>query len=247
MAEETRTFGVHACLAIHRSRPGDVQRAWVTEETLGTVAEMLRDLARRRRPYRVVGGEELSRVAGVKHHEGVCIQAIERPAPSLEQLLEALGGGAARLVFLDGVRNPHNLGAILRVCAHFGAVAALGVRGEIPAPTGAARRVAEGAAEHVPVVVVDDAPAAIARLAAAGIVPIATAADAPGDLFEAELPERCLFLLGAERTGLSEPVRRSAKAAIAIAGTGAVDSLNVSTACAVLLGEHWRRHGDGGP
>lgn len=240
---ESRTFGLHACLALHRARPDDVRRAWVTEEALGAVGEMLRDLARRRRPYRVVGRDELARVAGVQHHEGVCIQATDRPVPSLPELLRSLPAGPARLVFLDGVRNPHNLGAILRVCAHFGAAAVVGERGVIPAATGAARRVAEGAAEHVPVIGVGDATDALRAMGAAGCVAVATAADAPTDLFAAELPERCVLLLGAERTGLSATLRQAASVELAVAGTGAVESLNVSTACAVLLAEHWRRYG----
>lgn len=231
---------MHACLAVFQARPDDVRRAWVTEEALESVGDLLRELARQRKPYKVVDADELGRVAGVRHHEGVCIQAVEPEPPTLAGVLAGLSG-PARLVFLDGVSNPHNLGAILRVCAHFGAAAVVGARGAIPAPTGAARRVAEGAAEHVPVVAVPDALGALREMSGAGLIPVATAADAPLDLFDAELPERCVFLLGAERTGLSDPLRAAASSLVSIGGTGAVESLNVSTACAVLLAEHWRR------
>jgi TrmH RNA methyltransferase len=72
---------------------------------------------------------------------------------------------------------------------------------------------------------------------------VATAHDAKESLYLCELPKRCVFLMGAEGTGLSAKVRALASTTIAIRGTGAVESLNVSTAAAVLLGEHWRRFG----
>jgi TrmH RNA methyltransferase len=244
-----RIYGVQACLAAFRARGKGVRRAWVTEKAAPQVGEMLRALAKRRRPYHVVSEDELGRVSGAVHHEGICIEADQAVAPDLEQVLgslEARPDTPARLLYLDGISNPHNLGALLRTAAHFGVHAVVGSEGELPAVRGAARRVAEGAAEHVPVVPVPDAAGALDRVQRAGVVPVATVADEGHDLYEAELPARCILLLGAERTGLSAKLQRRAELAVRIPGTGSVQSLNVSAACAVLLAEHYRRfRGDG--
>ncbi len=238
---ESKVYGIHACRAVFETRPDDVLRAWVVEERVPAVGDLLRELARARRPYKLVPAEELARIAGARHHEGICLLVRERPAPSLGEVLGAIPEGApARMVWLDGVANPHNVGAVLRVCAHFGVLAAVGT--ELPPPSGAARRVAEGGAEHVPSVALTDPRAAFDALGAAGFAAVATAANAPDDLFVTELPARCVYLIGAERAGLSPRLRAMASRTVRIGGTGAVESLNVSTACAVLLAEHWRRY-----
>lgn len=220
-----------------------MRRVFVNEAVARQIGDVLRELARRRLPYRIVGDEELARVAGSRHHEGVCFIARPPPEPDEAQIFARYRRGErpARMVYLDGVENPHNVGAILRTAAHFGAVALAGSRDRLPKPSGAAARVAEGGAEHVPVLRWVD-PLESLRSLASTFALVATAHDAPTDVYRAELPRRCVFLMGAEGTGLSAEVRRLATMAVAIPGTGAVESLNVSNAAAILLGEHWRRY-----
>lgn len=245
MAARQTIVGVNASLAALRARPEAIRRAWVTERSRDQVRELLRELARRKRPYRVTSDAEIAKVSGAAHHEGVCVEAPPPPAWSLPELAKTLaaGDGPARLIYLDGVQNPHNLGAMLRTCAHFGARAVLGVAGDLPRLGGAAMRVAEGGAEHVPVVAARERGESVDDLRRAGCAIIATAADAEDDLFASELPARAVFVLGAERAGVSARVRARADVVVSIPGSGAVDSLNVSAACAVLLAEHGRRHG----
>ncbi len=244
-ARRPTIVGVSACLATLRVRPAAIRRAWVTEAARPAVRELLRELGHRRRPYRVTTDAEIKKVSGVTHHEGVCVEAPPPPAPSGGELLQKLEGerGPARLIYLDGVQNPHNLGAMLRTCAHFGARAVIGAAGELPRLGPAVMRVAEGGAEHVPVVEVRDPIEFLAELRRAGISVVATAADADDGLYASELEARAVFVLGAEREGVSAAIRRCADALVSIPGSGAVDSLNVGTACAVLLAEHTRRHG----
>ena len=239
-ARDVKIYGRNACEALFRARPGDVRRAFVNERTARAMGAMLSELARRRLPYRVVSDEELARVAGSQHHEGVCLVARPRPEPD-ERAVFAVRG-PARAVYLDGVENPHNVGAILRTAAHFGVIALAGARDRLPAPAGAVARVAEGGAEHVPVVRFAD-PLASLRALSKEFALVATAHDARESVFEARLPERCVILLGAEGRGLSAKVRALASMAVAIPGTGAVESLNVASAAAVLLAEHYRRFG----
>ncbi|RMG93503.1 MAG: rRNA methyltransferase, partial [Candidatus Dadabacteria bacterium] len=112
-------YGRSACRALADRRPDDVIRAFLAEDRIGEFGPLLRHLARRRVPYRVVGPEELERVSGSRHHEGICLVAKLPRAPTPEEL--AAEPGPARVLALAGVSNPHNLGAIVRTAAQFGA------------------------------------------------------------------------------------------------------------------------------
>lgn len=241
---DAKFFGLHACRELAVRRPDAVHRAFVTESTLPLFGDLLKALARRRRPYRVVDEDELSTVAGSRHHEGVCLIADPLADPDPTQVLDALARrSAARMVFLDGIGNPHNVGAILRTAAHFGAGALVGLAEELVQPSGAVARVAQGGAEHVPVLRLRHPRRSLGRMADAGFTRVATVVEGGVDLYEADLPSRCVFMLGSEREGLSESARRLADRSVTIPGTGAVESLNVSAAAAVLLAEHVRRYG----
>src|SRR5690606_37911850 len=121
-------YGRNACLALFARRPDDVRRVFVREDVARKIGEVLRELARRRLPYRIVSDEELAKVAGSQHHEGICFYARPLPAPDEAALLAPFRAGdrAGCLLYLDGVENPHNVGAILRTAAHFGCVALAG-------------------------------------------------------------------------------------------------------------------------
>ncbi len=238
-----RTFhGFNACRALFEARPDAIRRVLLSESVAPRFGDLMRAMARMRRPYRVVDAAELDKVAGSRHHEGVCIIAEALSPPSPADLLEGLGDRPARYLFLDGVGNPHNVGAILRSAAHFGQSAVAGFPEELPAVAGAVARIAEGAAEHVPVLSWPDPGRALDRLAEQGFSSVATVVRGAPSLFETELPRRVVFLIGAERDGLSEAARDAADLGVTIPGTGTVESLNVAAACAVLLAEHARQH-----
>jgi RNA methyltransferase, TrmH family len=243
LAGRPTIVGVSACLAVLSARPQAIRRAWVTEAARPRVRELLRELGRRRRPYRITDDAEIKRVSGAVHHEGVCVEAPLPPAPSEDELVRSLAAdrSTARLVYLDGVQNPHNVGAMLRTCAHFGVRGLLGAAGELPRLGAAAIRVAEGGAEHVPVVPCIRPRAALEGLRRAGFAVLATAAGAPRTLYSDDLAPRAVFVLGAEREGVSAPILDLADRPVSIPGSGVVDSLNVGAACAVVLAEHCRR------
>ncbi len=242
VARDVKFYGLNACLALFDARPGDVRRAFVAERRVPELGELLRELAQRRVAYRIVDADELARVAGSQHHEGVCFFASPAPEPDDAALFSRVGGGPARVVYLDAVENPHNVGAIVRTAAHFGCVAVAGPADVMPAPVGATARVAEGGVEHVAMLRWADPLASLRKLSARFTL-VATAHDAPESVFDARLPDRAIFLLGAEGPGLSRAIRHMAHLTVAIPGTGAVESLNVAAATAVLLAEHYRRFG----
>jgi TrmH RNA methyltransferase len=239
---EVRRFGFAACRAIVARRREDVRKLWLAEARVADFRDALAWFARRRIGYRIVAEDELERLAASKHHEGIVIDVLERPPQTLAGWIAGLpASGAAQVLWLGGVGNPHNLGAILRSAAHFGAAAVIAGPGSARL-SGAACRVAEGGAEAVPYLIGSDPGADFAALRAGGFRPIATSSHARDAVHAADLPPRVAWLIGAEGEGLDPRLVRAADACLAIAGTGAVESLNVSAAVAVLLAEHRRRY-----
>jgi RNA methyltransferase, TrmH family len=154
-----------------------------------------------------------------------------------------LAEGPSLALWLDGVGNPHNLGAILRSAAHFGVAGVLLPAGSGLAVSGAAARIAEGGAEGVPLVDAGEPPSAFARLHCAGFTPMATVVRGGDDLYRTPLPERLLLVMGAEGEGVDPAIAATCERRLGIPGTGAVESLNVSAATAVFLSE-WARRRD---
>jgi TrmH RNA methyltransferase len=224
---------------VFAKRPDDIIRAYVTQAQMAAAAELLRWCAAQHRAYHVVTNEEMARVTQSSHHEGICLLAKTPMRLTLEPLCMRLATqlGPVCVLLLEGVTNPHNLGAILRVAAHFGAAAVVqcGETGTVPRLSAAVCRTAEGAAEHVPVVTVKDGRSAIERLRRCALEVVASSSHAPVTLYARSLPRRCLLLLGSEAEGLSPELMAAADATVAIPGTGWVESLNVACAAAVFL------------
>ena len=190
--------------------------------------------------YRVVEDGDLQKLAASSHHEGLVADVLrEMPAP-LSTWLRDLPAGPQCALWLDGVGNPHNFGAILRSAAHFGIAAILLPKDSTLALSGAAARVAEGGAEAVPLVRLGRADNSIAQLHGAGFRLAATVVEGGEALFDASLPERLVYVMGAEGEGMDREFARACDLRVSIPGSGAVESLNVAAATAVLLAD-WRR------
>jgi TrmH RNA methyltransferase len=148
-------------------------------------------------------------------------------------------------LWLDGVGNPHNLGAILRSAAHFGAAAVLLPKHSTMTLSGAAARVAEGGAEQVPFVRLGREDNAIAQLHGAGFTLAATIVRGGSDAFATALPQRLVYVIGAEGEGMDPKLAALCDLRLSIPGSGTVESLNVAAATAVLLAQ-WRHPRGGG-
>jgi TrmH RNA methyltransferase len=183
----------------------------------------------------VVEEGDLQKLAASAHHEGVVAEVLREEPQSLTAWLRDLRAGPQCALWLDGVGNPHNLGAILRSAAHFGVAAILLPKHSTLALSGAAARVAEGGAEAVPFVRLGRDDNAIAQLHGAGFALAATVVRGGTDLFKAELPRRLVYVLGAEGEGMSADLVAACDMRVSIPGSGAVESLNVASATAVLL------------
>ncbi|MDH5823879.1 TrmH family RNA methyltransferase [Luteimonas sp. RD2P54] len=236
---ELRLYGINAVRAVFARRPQAIRKLYLAEARIPALQPLLKWCVENRIGYRVVGEDELARLAGSAHHEGVVAEVLRAEPLALEPWLRALPAGAACALWLDGVGNPHNLGAILRSAAHFGVAAVLLPQRSGLALSGAAARVAEGAAEAVPLVRAGDDAAALAALRGAGFGLAATVVRAGDDLFAAPLPPRLVYVLGAEGAGMDSALAAACDLRLSIPGTGAVESLNVAAAAAVLLAA-WR-------
>lgn len=241
---ELRIFGVNACRAAYERNPDSIRKAYLLEALVPRFRDVLAALAQRRVGYRIVGPGDLDKLTQSQHHEGICFEVLRRaPLPLAEFLRRDHARGApSLLVWLDGVSNPHNFGAVLRIAAHFGADAVLLPPNASLVMTGAAARVAEGAAEVVPLVATGEVHGALDALRRARYEVAATVVRGGRDLYLEALPRRLVLVFGAEGTGLSNALAQAIPLKLGIPGTGAVESLNIASAVAVAAAEHWRRH-----
>lgn len=244
-AREQRIYGLNACLALYAQRPQDIRKVWLLESRIPKLKGVLAFCVKHRLGYTIVEDLDLEKLSGSAHHEGVCFSAMPREEQSLSAWLRDLPRGPAIALWLDGVGNPHNLGAILRSAAHFGAAGVLLPKHSELAVSGAAARVAEGGAEQVPMVRLGRSDNAIAQLKSAGFELAATVVRGGRSLYSLDLPERLVLVMGAEQLGVAEDMANAAAVKLGIPGSGKVESLNVASATAVCLGEWLRQRQQG--
>lgn len=243
--EELRLHGLNAVRAVHARRPDAIRKLYLAEARIPQLQPLLKWCVANRVGYRVVEDADLQKLAASSHHEGVVADVLREDSLPLSSWLRDLPAGPRCALWLDGVGNPHNLGAILRNAAHFGVAAVLLPKASPLALSGAAARVAEGGAESVPFVRMGREDNSIAQLRGAGFVMAATAAQGGQDLFAAQLPARLVYVLGAEGAGMSPALAAACDLRLSIPGSGVVDSLNVASASAVLLASWFRIHARG--
>lgn len=237
--DELRLYGWNAVQALFEHRPQALRKLYLTESLIPRMQPVLKWCVANRVGYRVVEDGDLNKLAATTHHEGLVADVLRAPMLELDEWLATLPAGAPVLaLWLDGVGNPHNFGAILRSAANFGVAGLLLPPGSTLALSGAAARVAEGGAESVPLVRLPELPEAMAQLRAAGIGLAATLVEGGKDLFATELPQRLVYVMGAEGEGMDRDLADDCDLQVSIPGSGAVESLNVASATAVLLA-HW--------
>lgn len=231
-------FGHRAAAAVWAVRPGDVIKIGYARERAADVEEMLRAAAAQRIPVDELGEGELERAARSTHHEGLVVRAKPRKWSSLSDLADALIRARGFAVALDRVRNPYNVGAILRSAAFFGIDAAiLGSLAPHPALAPDAIRVAEGGVEHLRLSRTTDLAETLVRLRGRGMRVIGAESDARASLFGYAFAAPTVLVLGHEREGLSAAVRAACDDVVAIPGAGHVVSLNVGVAASVCIAE----------
>lgn len=237
-----RISGLPAVQALFANDPDRVERLFFDDRMKVHMGAACARLAELRRPYRLVEGEELERVAGSVMHGGVV--AVARPRPILTFEVEMAKDWAAAgdpLMLLDGVSNPHNLGAIVRTAAFFGLKRLILADHPSQAlPSEAAYRIAEGGFEHVEIYRANGFPGQVHHLGN-WYRTIGTALGAPAPLNRLSGGARPVaVVLGNEEHGISDETRRACTEVATIPGGGAVQSLNVSATAAILVYEMMR-------
>ena len=238
--QELRYYGLNAVQAVFAQRPEAIRKLYLAESRIPQMQPLLAWCVQNRIGYRVVEEVDLGKLAASSHHEGVVADVLRVEPQGLSAWLESLPAGPALALWLDGVGNPHNFGAILRSAAHFGVAAILQSQDSTLAVSGAAARVAEGGAECVPLVRMADREAALAQLRGAGFQLGATIVSGGEDMFATPLPQRLVYVMGAEGEGMDPQLAAVCDLRLSIPGSGAVESLNVAAATAVFLAE-WQR------
>ena len=224
-----RFWGKHAVAAALDNPARRVTRAWATREAAGFMQFPV-DL-----PVTLADVADLGRlVPGDAPHQGVVVEVEPLEESWLADLL-AEAGARSTLLVLDQVTDPHNVGAILRSAAAFGALGIVTQDRHSPPESGALAKAASGALERVPWVRVVNLARALEEIAEAGFWRIGLAGDAELDLKAALGPPRVALVLGAEGPGMRANTRDHCDAVARLPISAAVESLNVSNAAAVAL------------
>ncbi|HCC37725.1 MAG TPA: RNA methyltransferase [Treponema sp.] len=251
LTDELAVCGLNAALAVCEHHPETVNRLFLREDRLKLFTGICKQLAERKRPYKICLDEELERISKSVHHQGV-VAMIEEPvvAPLSREELDEWAEEGKTGVLLHSVGNDHNLGAIARAAAFFDVDFLILNENDSEARLStSAYRVAEGGLEHIATRKITNS-AAFLKDASKRI--ITAAADVRARLrirdFDSVLREKSaklrrggragvVLVLGNEETGLPSDVKNQCSCLFRIPGTGKIESLNVAQAAALFLHE----------
>ena len=241
-------FGIHAVRALLQAAPQRLRALFLQSSRHDERSAQLEQLAR-------AAGCQITRVdarwfetrLGQAVHQGVAAQVVPLPPWGETQLLEAVaaapmsGSSAPLLLALDGVQDPHNLGACLRSANACGAMAVIVPKDRAAPLNATARKVAAGAAEFTPLAVVTNLSRTLQLLKEVDVWSVGADAEAPTAAHEVDLTGRRVLVMGAEGSGLRSLTRRNCDWLARLPLAGAVESLNVSVATGMLLYEAVRQ------
>lgn len=239
-------FGFHAVSVRLKSAPTSVIEVYVDPSRRDARMRQFVDRAREAGVRLMdADGLRLAKLAGSHGHQGVA--ALVNPvaqARSLDDRLDQLeqpGGEVPLLLVLDGVTDPHNLGACLRVADGAGAQAVIAPKDHAAGINATVAKVASGAAETVPYFMVTNLARTLNELKERHIWVIGTSDDATKTIYDVDLKGPVALVLGAEGHGMRQLTRKTCDELVRIPMQGAVESLNVSVASAVCLYEALRQ------
>jgi RNA methyltransferase, TrmH family len=233
-----RVCGLPAVSALFERDPGRVERLFFEPQFRIAASDFCATLARARKPYREVGTVELARVAGTLLHGGIA--AISRPRPLAAFDPMAVTGwavGGEPILILDGIGNPHNLGAIVRTAAFFGIKhVVLADRPDQALPSDASYRVAEGGLEHVTLYQASLGTVLVQLRRSYHVVGSAPGREKP--VMRCRTEKAPALILGNEEKGMDPATFALCDEIVTIPGNGQMQSLNVAAAAAILIYAH---------
>lgn len=242
--------GLHAVLTALKQRAERVAGVWVSADRIDKRVQGVLDAAREAGvKFHRVPRAKLDEMARGLRHQGAIARVRMAPAAGeagLSAHVASLSGPALLLV-LDGVQDPHNLGACLRVADATGCAAVILPRDRAAPVSAVARRAASGAAESVKLFQVVNLARTMRDLQEAGFWLVGATQDAPDEVYDVDLTGRIALVLGGEGQGLRRLTREHCDRLVRIPMAGVVESLNVSVAAGICLYEAVRQRRDSAP
>lgn len=246
MAESQFIYGMHAVEAILNRDPSAILEVWVDkgrhDQRLGKLVDKIRQQGF---AIQLLKKDQLTDLVKADRHQGVvvrCRVASAKNENALQKLLDDLNEPPLLLV-LDGVQDPHNLGACLRSADAAGVHAVIAPKDRAAGLNATVRKVASGAAETVPFITVTNLARTLRSIQERGIWLVGAAGETETSLYAAELKGPLAIIMGAEDKGLRRLTREACDVLVKIPMRGSVESLNVSVATAVCLFEALRQRG----
>ncbi len=235
-------FGFHAVTARIRHEASSIEEIYVDAKRVdGRMQDLLSAAKAANVRIIMVDDQRLDRIVGTRRHQGVIALAGELTlARNLDELLDAIVGPPLLLV-LDGITDPHNLGACLRVADGAGAHAVIVPKDRAVGLNATAAKVASGAAESVPYITVTNLARTLRELKERDIWLIGTTDDAEKGLYDADFSGAVALVMGSEGEGMRRLTRETCDFLVSVPMFGAVESLNVSVASGVCLYEARRQ------
>jgi 23S rRNA (guanosine2251-2'-O)-methyltransferase len=235
-------FGFHAVTARLRHEASSVEEIYIDA---GRADRRMQDLLQvaKAANVRIIQADDqrLNNIVGTRRHQGVVAKAAPLSlARNLDELLDAIEGPPLILV-LDGITDPHNLGACLRVADGAGAHAVIVPKDRAVGLNATAAKVASGAAETVPYITVTNLARTMRELKERDIWLIGTTDDAEKNLYEADFRGGVALVMGSEGEGMRRLTRETCDVLVSVPMFGSVESLNVSVASGVCLYEARRQ------
>jgi 23S rRNA (guanosine2251-2'-O)-methyltransferase len=240
---QTLLFGFHAVTVRLKTAPSSVREVHVdTSRRDGRMRQFLERVRVAEIKLIESDDERLTRLAGNGRHQGVVARVdVLAKQHSLDDLLDGIEPQPPLLLVLDGVTDPHNLGAALRVADGAGAHAVIAPKDHAVGVNATVAQVASGAAETVPYFMVTNLARTLNELKERQVWIVGTSDDAVDTLYDVDLTQPVALVLGAEGAGMRQLTRKTCDQLISIPMKGAVESLNVSVAAAVCLYEALRQ------
>ncbi len=238
----TAVYGFHAVTARIRHHPHSIREILVDQNRRDPrLKRLLLAAEERRLPVNVAKVRELDQLAGGRRHQGVVALVDSRSVLlDLADVLDSIDESALMLV-LDGVQDPHNLGACLRVADALGAHAVVAPKDRAVGLTATVEKVASGAAQTVPYLVVTNLARELKAMNQRGIWTVGASQAASIPLAKCDLTRPVAVVLGAEGEGLRRLTAHTCDELVSIPMMGTVDSLNVSVAAGICLYEARRQ------
>lgn len=244
MAQTQYIYGIHAIESVVNRDPSAVLEVWVDKGRHDKRLSALVDLIQQRATaLHQCKREKLTDLAGTDRHQGIvanCRAATSGNENTLDALLQGLDD-APFLLVLDGVQDPHNLGACLRSADAAGVHAVIAPKDRAATLNATVRKVASGAAETIPFITVTNLARSLRDLKDRGIWLIGAAGETQQSVYDADLKGPLALVMGGEGKGLRRLTREICDSLVKIPMQGSVESLNVSVATAVCLFEALRQ------